>query len=106
MRILFTCRPVVGHFYPLVPVARALAGAGHDVAFATHPSLQPAIASAGFRHVAAGLGPSSREVADLMAQARDLSGEVLLEHIWGRLFAGLLARRMAGDLLALPEARC
>jgi UDP:flavonoid glycosyltransferase YjiC (YdhE family) len=40
-----------------------------------------------------------------MAQAHDLSGEALLEHIWGRLFAGLLARRMAGDLLALPEAR-
>jgi UDP:flavonoid glycosyltransferase YjiC (YdhE family) len=32
MRALFTVQPSVGHLHPLVPVAGALAGAGHDEA--------------------------------------------------------------------------
>ena len=51
MRVLFTCVASYGHFHPLVPFARALAGAGHEVAVATRAAFAPAVAHAGFRHV-------------------------------------------------------
>ena len=35
MRVLLTCRPFVGHYRPMLPLARALAEAGHEVAFAS-----------------------------------------------------------------------
>jgi UDP:flavonoid glycosyltransferase YjiC (YdhE family) len=34
-RLLFTCRPLSGHYEPLVPLASAASDAGHAVAFAT-----------------------------------------------------------------------
>jgi UDP:flavonoid glycosyltransferase YjiC (YdhE family) len=57
VRVLFTCRPLAGHFQPLVPLARALVATGHDVAFATG---DPALAR-GFEAFAAGPGPEFRE---------------------------------------------
>lgn len=47
MRVLFTCLPATGHLHPLVPIARALADAGHEVAFATHASMAPLVERAG-----------------------------------------------------------
>src|SRR5437899_1958759 len=47
-RFLFSTIEGYGHFHPLVPLARALKEAGHDVAFAARPSLQPRVAAAGF----------------------------------------------------------
>src|SRR5262245_64407137 len=38
-RTLLTCVVGVGHFNPMVPLARAFQAAGHDVAFATDPGL-------------------------------------------------------------------
>ena len=35
MRVLFSCTATEGHVAPLVPLARAFAGLGHDVTFAT-----------------------------------------------------------------------
>src|SRR3954468_7191787 len=43
LRVLFSCRPLTGHLYPLVPLARAAAEAGHEVAFAT---AEPALTDA------------------------------------------------------------
>ena len=37
MRVLFTCVVGVGHFNPMVPLAKAFEAAGHRVAFATDP---------------------------------------------------------------------
>jgi hypothetical protein len=105
VRVLFTCIPVISHFYPLVPVARALADAGHDVTFATHAILAPAIEHPGFRHVAAGFAFSSPQVADLLAEAGKRGGEELQPYTWTHGFAGALASRVAGDLLAMPDAR-
>ena len=41
MRACFTTQPGTGMFRPLVPFARALADAGHEVAFAPSPSFRP-----------------------------------------------------------------
>lgn len=54
MRVRFTCIPGTGHFHPLVPIARALQAAGHDVRFASAPLLAAQVAAAGFPFFPAG----------------------------------------------------
>jgi UDP:flavonoid glycosyltransferase YjiC (YdhE family) len=55
IRVLFSCTAGEGHFRPLLPLARAFAAAGDDVAFAA-PAESAAIESSGFRHLPAGIG--------------------------------------------------
>ena len=55
MRCLFTVQPMFGHFNAMVPLARALQDAGHDVAFATGKGFGPIVHRAGFRHFPCGL---------------------------------------------------
>ncbi|CAN5349097.1 glycosyltransferase [soil metagenome] len=52
MRILFTFIGGLGHFEPLVPVARASVAAGHDVAVACSGRLTARVEAAGFRGLA------------------------------------------------------
>ncbi|MEW1956717.1 glycosyltransferase [Kineococcus sp. NPDC059986] len=47
MRILVTVSAWPGHWYPLVPSARALQDAGHDVLVACAPSQEPGLRAAG-----------------------------------------------------------
>jgi UDP:flavonoid glycosyltransferase YjiC (YdhE family) len=105
MRVLFTCVPALGHFQPLVPIARALTAAGHEVSFATAAALAPMVVRAGFRHLPAGLAIDGPEVRGFWAEAHGLDAEELRVFTFKRAFAGLLATRMAADVLALPEAR-
>jgi UDP:flavonoid glycosyltransferase YjiC (YdhE family) len=55
MRVLFTVHPAAGHLHPLVPVARALSDAGHDVAVASAPSFRPEVEAFELEHLGAGL---------------------------------------------------
>lgn len=55
MRTLFIVQPMLGHFHAMVPLARALQAAGHDVAFATGQGFGPSVQRAGFRHFSCGL---------------------------------------------------
>jgi UDP:flavonoid glycosyltransferase YjiC (YdhE family) len=105
MRVLFTCLAYTGHFHPLVPLARAVAAEGHEVAFATHPALGAQVARAGFRHFPAGLAPHSPEVSELWAEAEaaGLRGEAVSAFAAGRDFVALRAARFAADLLPLLE---
>jgi UDP:flavonoid glycosyltransferase YjiC (YdhE family) len=41
MRVLFTGAPAVGHLFPMIPLAWALRGAGHDVLFASYNGAEP-----------------------------------------------------------------
>jgi UDP:flavonoid glycosyltransferase YjiC (YdhE family) len=98
MRVLFTLMASTGHLHPLVPFARAVAAAGHEVAFATHAVLAPQVAGAGFRHLPAGLSRVSPAIAALWAEAAGLAGEARVRFLLGRDFAGLRAAAMAADL--------
>ena len=60
MRVLFSCTSGDGHFTPLVPLATAFAGAGHEVVFATAASCTQRVAAAGFDNLPAGI--SLREI--------------------------------------------
>jgi len=55
MKVLFTCVVGQGHFNPMVPLARALGGAGHRVAFATDPGFCGHVRDVGFEAHPAGL---------------------------------------------------
>jgi UDP:flavonoid glycosyltransferase YjiC (YdhE family) len=98
MRALFTSMVGLGHLHPLLPVARALAAAGHEVRFAVPASLVPAVAHAGFRAVAAGL---DGEAADHLPQLRALPAAERGACIQREVFAGLRPRRLVPELLAL-----
>jgi UDP:flavonoid glycosyltransferase YjiC (YdhE family) len=55
MRVLFTVQPSTGHLHPLVPIARALDAAGHEVAVCSSRSFQDEIEAFGLTPIAAGL---------------------------------------------------
>ncbi len=54
MRVLFSSAATYGHFLPLVPLARAFADDGHEVAFATSASFGERVEDAGFELLPAG----------------------------------------------------
>ena len=74
MRVLFSCTAGVGHFFPLVPLARAFAQGGHEVAFATAEPAADAAAAAGFDVLPAGLGQT--EIVPLLEQHRQRIQEI------------------------------
>ena len=61
MRLLFCTVGLEGHFRPMLPLAHALAAAGHDIAFATAAAMESAVSAEGFATLPAGL--SSAEAA-------------------------------------------
>ncbi|HVM01566.1 MAG TPA: glycosyltransferase [Acidimicrobiales bacterium] len=57
MRVLATCVPGYGHLHPMVPLALALGGAGHQVAFATEERFCRRVEQVGLPAIPAGMGP-------------------------------------------------
>jgi UDP:flavonoid glycosyltransferase YjiC (YdhE family) len=55
VRVLFTTTPGHGHYQPMLPLARALARAGHDVRWAAAAEVCPALRDRGFDVVPAGI---------------------------------------------------
>ncbi len=90
MRVLFSCTAGVGHFFPLVPLARAFADAGHVVAFATADPAADAAAAAGFDVLPAGLGQA--EIVPLLEQHRQQLEEIPPTERRPAAFAGRFAR--------------
>lgn len=54
MRVLFVVWPGPAHLYPVVPLAWALQGAGHEVRVGSHPSMSGAMTSLGLAAVELG----------------------------------------------------
>ena len=103
MRALFTTIPASGHFHPLVPLARAAIDAGHEVAFAASASFRPDVEAAGFRCFPAGVDRQGRQMVDLFAQARDLTGPDLARFFGVDYLVNFEARAFVPDLLALAR---
>ena len=116
MRVLFTCMFGAGHFQPLVPFARALVSAGHDVGFASPPNLAPRVDANGFRclvtpswslaSLAKRLGiENTRTIAEsgqlLRSSAIELAPLDVRELARRRLFPELSPQALLPDLLAL-----
>jgi UDP:flavonoid glycosyltransferase YjiC (YdhE family) len=104
MRVLITLQPAHGHLHNLVPLARALDAAGHEVVFASSPSFQAAIEAVGFRAFPAGFDWLESEIDRFFPQIRAYPpGSDQAAWFVMNLFAGPLAQRMAEDVLTLSR---
>ncbi len=101
MRILVAALGSPGHAFPLVPLARALHDAGHDVVFATGPDTASTIATAGVA-----TAPAGRPVFDAFREAmidrgftERPSDQEAMRDIAGDVFGVVMPRSVAGDLI-------
>jgi UDP:flavonoid glycosyltransferase YjiC (YdhE family) len=90
-----------GHWHPLVPYARALADAGHEVAFATAREYCATISANGFRCFPAGAGETVEENRARSERLAPLPGTERAATMWAEYFAGMWAQRALPDLLAI-----
>ena len=101
MRVLITTQPESGHRHPLVPLARALNTAGHDVAFASTPAGSSAIAANSFRCFSLGTDSTQEELAAQGERLGTLLPGDRVAAFWAEIFAGTRATRVLPDLLAV-----
>jgi UDP:flavonoid glycosyltransferase YjiC (YdhE family) len=108
MRVLITSISGYGHLQPLLPLAKSLSDAHHEVAIATGPELRPRAEAAGFTAFDAGLAISTafERLAELFPDQtynRLEPAEILgwyLPHLFGDIFAPA----MLGDLEPLVRS--
>jgi MGT family glycosyltransferase len=104
MRVLFTCLPQSGHFHPLVPIARALRDAGHEVAFACPAGFAPTVEAAGFTAFPAGFEERGQPIPALFPGSTRQSGAERAIWVTAQLFVGVYAAAMAANLLGVCRA--
>ena len=104
MRVLITTHPESGHWHPLVPLARALAAMGHDVAFASTPAGCAAIAANGFRCLPVGIDELAAAVAERRARLAELAPEDRASVFWSEVFPKIRAEQVLPDLVAVIRA--
>ncbi len=105
MRVLCTCVPGDGHFNPMLPLARAMADAGHEVAFATAEAIAGRVTKAGFEFLPAGisLGEQLEQAAQRFPGQAALFGAERFENFVPRMLAGVAAPPRIDDLLPIVE---
>jgi len=102
MRVLITSVSAYGHLQPLLPLAKALADAGHEVDIATGPELRSRASAAGFTAFGAGLAVdvAFERLAELFPdqEYNRLEPSEILGWYLPHLFGEVLAPAMLGDL--------
>ena len=104
-RFLFTTTGGSGHFHPLIPLARALKQAGHEVAFATRASSQSTVEGSGFTFFPMG-GDLAKdpEYQQIKAQLATMPpGPETELFSYPRLFCGIAPRLRTPDLVKLAH---
>jgi UDP:flavonoid glycosyltransferase YjiC (YdhE family) len=95
MRVLLTSSAGLGHVYPMIPLARALSSAGHDVLYATPLKGGAAVEAAGVAWAATG-DPGSTP-ADVLRAFPDVAALPVTDRtavISAKLFGALIAPAM------------
>ena len=110
MRVLFTLLPATGSLHPLVPVAEALARAGHEVAFCSSRSFRPEAEATGFACYEAGLDWLVSDPGYIQTLCRAagvefpaLTGKARFAWVTDHLFVGAASRRMLPDVVAVAR---
>ncbi|MHB8574025.1 MAG: glycosyltransferase [Dehalococcoidia bacterium] len=110
MRVLFTLLPATGSLHPLLPVAQALAHAGHVVAWCSSPAFQGQAAATGFPCFPAGLDwhASDPHYIDVLCAAAGvtpppLTGKARFAWVTNELFIGAASQQMAPDVVAIAQ---
>ncbi|MBJ7356152.1 glycosyltransferase [Nocardioides sp.] len=105
MRVLFSSTTGIGHVLPMVPLAHAFAGAGHEVLWATGAHVHPVLQEAAIPAVRC--GPTGAELARLrdgvMGPAATLPPPERAAYVFPRMFGSAFAPPMAADLLPLAR---
>src|SRR5579864_2478039 len=104
MRVLFTTGSGSGHLHPLVPLARALQEAGHEVAVACRASFAAQVTAAGFPAYPIGDGDGDAERRHILAQVQRLPAPEQGPFFIAHFFAGVHTRRVVPALLDLCRA--
>jgi UDP:flavonoid glycosyltransferase YjiC (YdhE family) len=103
MRVLFTVQPSVGHLHPLVPITKALAEAGHEVAVCSSPSFRTEVEAFGLSHMDAGLDWHTADHSTWSAfPPMPPPGPEFAKFVVS-VFADITARHMVPDLLAIAS---
>ena len=103
--MLFTCRPLTGHFAPLLPLAHTARAAGHSVAFASGPPVVEQAKAAGFAAFEAGRPAGYRnEWAPLFPGFTQLIGDEQRTFFFTEIFANLELVPRADDLESIVAA--
>ena len=102
MRIVITTQAGAGHWRPLVPLAKALQTAGHDVAFATTPVACAALGDLGFRCFPVGSDEWLVEPGAAATVRHDPTMPVT--SVWVDVFVNIRAQQALPDLLVTCEA--
>jgi UDP:flavonoid glycosyltransferase YjiC (YdhE family) len=100
VRILFSSTPGEGHVRPLLPLARALAERGHEVAFATTADWTPRLAAHGFPVLPAGVDHHRARAFLDVEEVRAVAAEDMRLFLFPRIFGSGHAPAKAPDLLA------
>jgi UDP:flavonoid glycosyltransferase YjiC (YdhE family) len=101
VRVLFTTQPFFGHWHPLVPLARALEAAGHEIAFVTTPAFCATISANGFLCFPAGADETDEDLRERLERLAELPGTERAATMWADYFAGIWAERSLPDMLAI-----
>jgi UDP:flavonoid glycosyltransferase YjiC (YdhE family) len=100
VRLLFTAQPAYGHLHPVLAIAEAARSLGHDAAIATSALFAPAVESAGFRAIAAGLNWLEADKTTVPPELKP-PPDSTLEEYFAQQFVRAPARLMARDLIDL-----
>ncbi|GAA4969786.1 nucleotide disphospho-sugar-binding domain-containing protein [Actinoplanes utahensis] len=93
MRVLFVAAPLVGHVFPLMPLAGALRATGHEVLVATGgdglrvtaPGVEVRDVAPGFRFVPTALGALLRHPSLIRREMAGTAGTRAVGHMFGRV---------------------
>ncbi len=104
MRVLFTTHATSGHYHPLVPLAKALEEAGHEVAFVTSEFFCRFVEASGFECLPGGYNLDTHWSEEAIEKqfpeyARVPQGDEKVRWMASNIFAGLFLERMIPDLL-------
>lgn len=106
MRVLLSSTWGHGHVFPMVPLAKALLAAGHQVRWATNEPACGLVAAAGIATTASGLDAAG--VAATEHRLRSASAALLPQDraafAFPNMFGSWVAPAMARDLLAVAQA--
>ena len=104
MRTLFTVQPAIGHLHPLVPAARALEEASHEVAFCSSAGFRPEVEAFGFDYFDTGLDwvAADRSTWTPFPPMPAPPDPAFPEFVV-TVFADVTTRAMVPDLLAVAE---
>jgi UDP:flavonoid glycosyltransferase YjiC (YdhE family) len=103
VRLLFTTHAGSGHWHPLVPLARALEAAGHEIALATTPAGCTAVSTTGIRCFPVGTDESAEELSTREERLALLSPSDKAAYFWVEVFAGTRAVRALPDMLDVVQ---